>query len=322
MTRWACRRCDWTPEPEGGAGRGQLVGHRVESGHPLCILCATSLPDDRPLTCLPCLADVRRSLAALVDLYALLPAAMMGGAYGEPSKPRSDGGEPAFPGGDALVMLAGGSRGLEQLRSDDPEPEIPGDPESVAFELGRWEDDWRLTRGEPAATGVGTVAGAAGYLEVRMGWAADRHLAFDEFAGDVRRLLSRLRTATATDDRPEVGAPCFEGDCGGTLHRAWTETGLSEDWSCPRCRRVYEPAAYWLAVRSEMETRRALQDWVPLQEAVDASRRPHKTIRTWMARGQVLAACRLADRQLVVWWPHVYERVFSTERRTARRRSA
>lgn len=369
MTRYDCRRCKWVPDPDAESSRGQLLGHARETGHPLCILCSAPLPWDRPMTCLPCLADVRRALAELVQLYALLPAAMLGGAYGEPAKPRSDGsGESGFPGGDHLVMLAGGSRAGEQVWND--EAERVEDPQSVAFELSRWEDDWRLTRREPAATGAATVSGAADYLGSRLGWAADHHEAFDEFGADVRRLLSRLRTATATDDRPETGAPCF--DCGATLERvrkpakscrherpsqslldvplpagvfgplrlestedrderlaAWVESharcelgGLEDVWRCPRCRRQYSDPEYWLAVRAEMETRRSLQDWVPLQEAVDASRRPHKTLRTWMRRGQVLAACRISDRQLVVWWPNVYERVFSTERRASRRRSA
>lgn len=375
MTHWTCRRCDWEPVAGEGSPRSQLLEHRVESGHPLCVLCSTSLPGDRPMTCLPCLAEVRQSLVRVVELYALLRPAMLGGAFGEPGKPRSDGGgsrERALPGGDVLVLSGPGALGpsglgaprrwvplwrclrcgtgghedrgrhllethgstawttVGDLFADDDgrwvdvegPAEQPGDPESVAFELCRWEDDWRQVRGEPAAETVGTVASAAGYLERRMGWAADEHLAFDEFAEDVRRLLTRLRTATATDDHPEAGAPCFEEGCGGTLVREWTEQGLSESWRCPRCRRVYEPAAYWLAVKAEMEHRRAMVDWVPLQEAVDASRRPAKTLRTWVSRMQVGAACRVRDRALVVWWPDVYERVFSTERRASRRRSA
>lgn len=321
MTRHACRRCDWTPEPGAGPAAEQLSEHAAESQHWLCVVCSTSLPADRPQTCTPCLAEVRRSLRRVVELYALLPATMLGGAYGEPGKPRGDAaptGEPPLPGGDVLVLLAGGSRGLAHVWDDELD-EQESDPQSVAFELGRWEDDWRLTRGEPAAEVAGTVLLAVAYLEPRIGWAADSHPAFDEFARDVKRLLSRLATATATDDRPVAGAPCFE--CGTTLVRRWSDRGLEDDFTCPRCRRVYEPAAYWLAVKAEMEHRRELAEWVPLQEAVDASRRPAKTLRTWITRGQVAAACRLADRRLVVWWPNVYERVFSTERRATRRKA-
>jgi hypothetical protein len=308
-----CRRCDWRP------GEGvSLAEHAAESGHPLCLVCHRSLASDRPQTCLACLADIRRELGSIVDLYALLPGFMVGLAYGEPGKPRSDGGasDAALPGGDFLVLLAGGSRGMAHVW-DDESVEVAGDPKSVAFELGRWEDDWRLTRGEPAAEVEGTVSSAVAYLMPRMGWAADQHPAFDEFAADIRRLLSRLRTATATDDRPETGAPCF--DCHATLVRVWTKDGLSDDWRCPRCGATYDSARYFLAVRAEMEHRRALEEWVPLQEAVDASLRPARTLRTWIARGQVAAACRLADRKLLVWWPHVHRRTFTTERRAPRR---
>lgn len=268
MTRHDCRRCDWTPAPEQGPGADQLADHARATGHLLCIVCWTSLPEDRRQTCLPCLAEVRRHLAEVVDLYALLPAAMLGSAYGEPGKPRDSGSsEGGIPGGDHLVLLAGGSRGLAHLWDDELD-ERDDDPQSVAFELGRWEDDWRLTRGEPDATGVGTVAGAAAYLGPRMGWAADHHAAFDEFAADVRRLVSRLRTATALDDRPDRGAPCLS--CGATLERerkprrpghgcrghsdrcAWplephgcTDTGgRVDEWRCPRCRRVYADEEY------------------------------------------------------------------------------
>lgn len=273
-----CRRCEWAPDASEGPPRTQLAGHAAEAGHPLCILCVTSLPVDRPQTCLPCLAGVRRDLSAVVDLYALLPAAMAGSIYGQPGAPR-DGdpsGERTIPGGDRLAMLGPGSRGLAHVWDDELD-ERSDDPESVAFELGRAEDDWRLTRGEPAAEVAGTVASATAYLMPRLGWAADHHPAFDEFATDVRRLLGRLRTATATDDRPERGAPCLS--CGATLERKRSERkpghgcrghhdrcayplephgcadtgGLVDEWRCPRCRRTYALEEYALTMRSRWQ---------------------------------------------------------------------
>lgn len=300
MSRHDCRRCEWKPEPDADLGPlGQAAEHAARAGHPLCILCSTSLPTDRPQSCLPCLAEVRRSLGWVVELYALLPAAMAGAAYGEPGAPRSDGsGEGGFPGGDLLVMLAGGSRATEQIATDAFDVERTGDPQSVAFELGRWEDDWRLVRGEPEAVALMSVAGAAGYLEPRMGWAADHHPAFDEFARDVRALLSRLRTATATDEAKDRGAPCLS--CDATLERerkdrrpghecrghgarqvcplpgphGCTDTGgRADEWRCPRCHRTYSDEEYARAMmtrwRVAVLARRREVGWTVRELAVD-----------------------------------------------------
>lgn len=268
----ACRRCDWRPDLDGSV-REQLAGHAAESGHLLCVVCGWSLAGASPQTCPDCVASVRRELGQIVDLFALLEPMMLGLAYGQPAAARTGGrgAEEQLLGGDALVMLAGGSS------SGHDRDGLENDPPAVAAELGLWEDDWRSVRGEPAASGLATVAGATDYLGRRLSWAADHHPAFDEFASDVRRLRSRLRSATATDDRPETGAPCFE--CGAKLERRranrvrrfgcrghggrcpWPHEphgcadvgGLVDEWQCPRCRRRYEDAEYWLAVRANWQ---------------------------------------------------------------------
>lgn len=242
----------------------QAADHAAEAGHVLCCACGGSLPNDQPQTCLPCIHDVRARLATIVSLYALLPTCL-----GYPKSPRMDtspasgSDETPIPGGNALVMLAGGSGGRSQIRgvllpngerSDEhQEDEWETDAPSVAFELSRWEDEWRVVRGEAAAQQAATVTGASGYLSARMTWAADHHPAFDEFSSDLRHMLSRLRTITATDDRPERGAPCFEFGCGALLERRSGE----ESYTCPRCRRVYDSASYWLAVRAHAEAQRS-----------------------------------------------------------------
>jgi len=124
--------------------------------------------------------------------------------------------------------------------------EHPGDPASVAFELSRWEDDWRLVRHDRAASVPPTVSGSSNYLTARMGWAGAHHLAFDEFAADVAGLLRRLEQVTSTSSRPQVGAPCF--DCGADLLREYGQ----DHYRCPRCHRDYDDASYWLAVRADL----------------------------------------------------------------------
>jgi hypothetical protein len=171
-----------------------------------------------------------------------------------------------MPGGDVLVLLGPGADALEAFRrlrraerSGKPHDEPPWgaddtrrDPPSVAYELGRHEDDWRRVRGEPGADGPHTVAGAARYLHATLTWAAARHRGFGEFVTDLTALRHRVDTAAGLVDRPErAGVPCF--GCGGDLIRPYGHQGREDDWSCRRCHRVYDQASYLLAVRASLE---------------------------------------------------------------------
>jgi hypothetical protein len=206
-------------------------------------------------------ADVRAHLGAIEAAYGLLPELL--DALGS-NAPQPGGGRAAerpMPGGDVLVLLAPGSSAAERWRAwrRDPErdPEWdqddrPADPPSVAYELGRHEDDWRRLRGEPAAPGEATVGEAAAYLHLRLTWAARRHPGFAEFALELAVLRRRVERAAGLDDRPErAGVPCF--GCGGDLERPYGHQGREDDWRCRRCRRVYDQAGYLLAVRASLE---------------------------------------------------------------------
>lgn len=239
-----CRLCDWRPahNPDSPGPLSQLADHAVDSGHPVCLVCGRSLTSTELRTCESCVAEVRRLLVEVVQLFALLPMTLghpVGARY-DADSPHGGSDERPLPGGDALVMLGPGSMAAGALG-------LPSDPPAVAAELGGWEDDWRSTRREPAADCEATVAGAAAYLSDRAGWSASHHDAFDEFVTDLRRITARLRDATAMSDRPQLGVPCF--DCGADLRRAYGE----DDYRCPRCRRTYDEASYWLAVRANLE---------------------------------------------------------------------
>lgn len=235
--RFACARCDWGPsELDQPAGpETQLLEHALESGHPLCRCCGKSLPEQDVAACLPCVADTRRRLAQVLSSYAMLPAVF--GRLSSPSDwrrngPREEG--TSLPGGDALVLCGPGSNGRAQLLTgwwEDGTPwldlaehaddEHPGDTPSVLFELWSWEVDWRSWRGEPESQGAVTLAGVVDYLTIRLGWAADTHTAFPDFAHLVRVLLSRLETTLATGERSDVGAACQS--CGADLQRHYAE---------------------------------------------------------------------------------------------------
>lgn len=261
MTRYLCRRCDWTPT--GDQQRDQLADHATDAGHPLCVVCSLSLDRQERACCVMCVGATRRDLHRIVDLYAVLPDEL-GHATAAPMDPmggRRDDERP-LPGGQILPLLAGGSRGLTQITGaptsagvrdySHEADERDSDPQSVAFELSRWEDHWRHLRREPAADHAPTVTGCSAYLRRNVQWAADHDDAFQGFADDLHTLRGRLERVTGHDEpRAEPGAPCF--DCGHDLHRPWTDEGLADEWRCPRCKAVYEAPRYWLAVRSHLE---------------------------------------------------------------------
>lgn len=275
--KYACRRCNWRADRDDPTPASvQLAEHATDSGHPACVVCGLSLEVQELQTCTECVATVRQALASIVDLYAQLP-----GELGHPTAAPPDpagaahSDETTLPGGNALAMLSPGSEGrlwrgkrrvsrldgtpwqaaqtVRNATKDRPTEPLeandnhPTDPPSVAFELSQWEDDWRSTRGEPAADVEPTVSGVVAYLSPNVGWASMYHPAFDEFAADVRALLRKLQDVVGASERPQVGVPCF--DCGADLHRQYG----TDHYTCPRCRRLYTDAEYWLAVRAEME---------------------------------------------------------------------
>jgi len=130
---------------------------------------------------------------------------------------------------------------------DHAQDQLPADTPSILFELERWEADWRFTRGIAAAQTKATISNVTSYLHTNLGWAAAEHPAFDEFAGDMRRLRGHVERALGTVDRP-VFANCGCIDCGERLARRWTASGLEDDWTCLGCRRTYTESDYYLAV--------------------------------------------------------------------------
>lgn len=80
--------------------------------------------------------------------------------------------------------------------------------------------------------------------------------------------------------------------------------GLVDDWTCGHCRRVYDQPSYFLALRA------AASMWVRVPVAAETAQRSVWTLRSWVRRGLVTAACRVLDRAVVVWWPDVSDRAF------------
>lgn len=217
-----CARCDWRPTTEHFLPpREQLAEHARAAGHPLCICGPHSLAHHEHQTCERCLTRTREHLAGIVTMWAELPSHMRPRGTGlDRGTPSAPDGQP-LPGGDALVLHVDGGVGY----AHDGDVHRDTDPPSVAHALASWEDDWRHTRGEPAAVvdggrgGVGpTLRQAWGYLERMTRWAANSHPAFDEYANDLAQLHARLEQVTGRSQRRVIAeADCFE--CGGDLER-------------------------------------------------------------------------------------------------------
>jgi hypothetical protein len=210
-----------------------------------------------------------------------------------------------IPGGDATVLLAGGSEGKAQVHAlcsgqDAPHAsdERHSDPQPPLHLLASWEDDWRLTFGHgggPRATMTRVVR----YLSQHLARAAQEHEAFDEFAADLRRCRIRLEDVLHAGERDETGAPCVH--CGTELvrksrpaqpctdehHReghTCDQGGLRDEWRCPRCHRVYDMRSYWNAVGAAY---RAHADAMTDKDIAEQYGVAAASVRVWAKRGQV-----------------------------------
>jgi len=211
-------------------------------------------------------------LIEIVDLYALLPSELLGraGSATPLDAIRGSTTDVRLPGEDLLVLMAGGTTSsVVSARSGDRSHAADADPGSVSVVamLATWEDDWRETLDLGPAMREATVSGAAAFLLDRLGWAAQFHLAFGEFAEDVRRLRLTLKRVLRTDepnDRTEV--ECAQ--CSGDLIRIYARAdacppgcdhkgdghdqgGQRDWWKCRnrRCGRRAEAGEFWLLMR-------------------------------------------------------------------------
>lgn len=240
-----------------------------------CVCHRQSLEPTERQACVGCLACTRNALAETVELYALLPGELTGhvGAARPPDaigRPDTDG----LP--EAMVMLAGGTAGTvigTRPTATDPTGRAhaadvwPSDPPSVLASLAFWEDDWRSVAGLGAAQAEATVASCSAFLLDQLGWAAQQHPAFDEFAGDMHQLVAKLQYVTRSGDQVDRGAKIPCPDCGRPLIRHYADPdpcthkgqhrergcdqgGRRDDWRCSSraCGRLVDERSYWLAV--------------------------------------------------------------------------
>lgn len=187
-----------------------------------CFVCGRRELDATELqTCVGCINSTRRQLLEIVDLYPEMSPQMAerAGAAAplDPTGTRSS--DIPMPGGDALVMLAGGSG---RRHYDDRT-----DVDSIVGALALWEDDWRTHFGVKAATRTATLGNVTTYLLDNLARAAQWHPAFDEFAREVRQHHYAVLRVTGNGDVLEKGAPCPY--CGSRIIRRYANAGPCPD---------------------------------------------------------------------------------------------
>ena len=228
-----------------------------------CCICDNDLRPHAPQTCLPCYTCTRSRIPEIGDLYAALPDCIghLTGTWSNRSRVDGSRHHP-IPGGDALVLLAGGGgNGVQPSRRGDRShaaDQWPTDPPSVAGELARWEDDWRTARRDSPAPNAPTVTTATRYLLTHLRWAATEHPAFDEFATDIDALHQRLSIVTGGDNKPvKSEAHCLT--CHTRLVQHWTDTGLSDTHTCPTCKTTYTPGQYQQALKAHLTSKQQIR---------------------------------------------------------------
>lgn len=269
--------------------------------------------------CPRCLALVRLSLKIIVGLYGhLLDEAMMGQQATR-----------ELPGGDATVALGPWSRGSGDITDKRwaewrayTEHNQQADDWHPLSSLEMWGEMWREWCGQPEPEAEATMTSAAGYLgrhlaeinaaSQRTDSAGDGDLEyppdFMELAADIGAVRARLENVLHDGERQQSGAPCLR--CNTNLIRVVDSKGrLTDDWSCPKCRRSYDPLQYANAVRAGYAVVQVecVEDvwggkstWGTVARAAIAAKRSERTIRTWMRDGAIRRACLLAGRRQVV----------------------
>jgi hypothetical protein len=227
-----------------------------------CQVCSSRHLDPTELTCVYCLGACRRRLLAIPDLAAQIRTSNTGYPASSPgiSEHTSRNADTPLMGGDSTSLTGPGGDGRNSAGQPWAADNQPTDPPAVAAVLEDWERDWRETLGLAGALTPATLTNTTTFLIDQLTWAAQRHPAFPDFHTEIRQLHNLLEHAAIGPERPIQGFVDCLGCPGTRLVRHWLTDGLSEDWSCPRCKRTYTLAEYWLAVRQQHETHEQAAD--------------------------------------------------------------
>jgi hypothetical protein len=178
-----------------------------------CIVCSEHLEVTQPRTCPGCIGRFRADLNALAAMMREAEEDLIDGALA--ARGMGGGGSGMrIPGGDLLVMLAGGSPGLMAIRAyldgdRSPDLEFAGDPQSVVFELSRIVDQWRALLGHRERSSRPVLAEEHRYLDEHAYSAAQSLDVFPDAVDTVSTLAGRLTAAMRAVQTESSGAPCL-----------------------------------------------------------------------------------------------------------------
>lgn len=248
-----------TPASPGTDPSGRRMD--TEPTHACCV-CPQLRPNvpvrlyERAQCCEGCRARLRSLLAELLETYAQVEVERGSTAGSKVSGSRT----PPLP---LHVTALDLTMPAHPAAVHDTNGDQIGYP-SVASVLDSWARDWQTYRTEMLPPP--TVSSLVGWLSVRLEWACDHHPAVDDFADELRNLVSVVRSAAGlTRPKAEVkwGIPCR--DCEQVTLYRWPGSDYIECGNCPvlMTRTEYDR---WCQLISAPE-------WRPWVEAVVAPQR-------------------------------------------------
>jgi hypothetical protein len=226
------------------------------------------VPDD-PMAkvCTHCLGAARRRLREIPDLVADIEAHVHHGFNGRSpgiSARTSKDAEAPVMGGNRLVLIAPGN--APDSRNTLHQDNLDTDPPAVLAHLIDWEWVWRrkLDRRETCSA---TFTDVCEFLSSLLTWASKYYADFEPFYTELHGFHTKLEQAAVASKRPvrDVAECLDHPDEPVHLQREWLPRivnkktgepvhhgGLSEKWTCPKCKRLYDAGFYYMARRETM----------------------------------------------------------------------
>lgn len=232
----------------------------------------------------------------------------------------NDANDHLMPGGLAMVALgavanleawsnkleAAERRALEYglaLVIDDDEEWLPP-LQTLLF----WSEDLRRTH-DLETESRPTIASEANVIRWALDWMWENEPHFEDFARDMARARARIENLLTDGNRPAFrGAPCLYDECRGKRLIRKTvpcrdengeKTYRLTDWHCPNCKRQWSEEDYLRNVYAAVERTHWItlndESWCTVARAARHVDRPEATIRSWINRAQVRAACVVDD---------------------------
>lgn len=247
-----------------------------------------------------------------------------------------------FPGGRPLDMMAPASPSsrweqtydqLESIRWDDgviwddvdyaPDQNAEDDHHPL-YVMSSWVDIIREERDQPTDLKP-TISRCVDYLKANIDWClrTDEHgdmewLAVDQMLADleaVKRAMENVLIAGLRAERTRVNCTREKCDAKPRLIKIYGAQARWDEYKCPGCGARYNPQEFELARSENYRVHGSTQKYVSAHLAKTAIKADRRTFWSWMDRLKTRAVCDIKTREVMVWWPLVYELDREKERR-------